>query len=99
MHCPVCKQSMIVLEVEEIEVDHCLSCGGVWLDGGELELLLEGAKEKDALLSSLAIDTAASEKKLKCPICSKKMAVAPRRMGRRCSSAISIRSIRKPLPG
>jgi Zn-finger nucleic acid-binding protein len=73
MQCPKCKRSMIVLEVQEIEIDHCLECGGVWLDGGELELLLEGAEERDALLSSMAIDTATSEKKIKCPLCSKKM--------------------------
>ena len=31
---------MIVLEHKGIEVDYCLACGGVWLDTGELDLLL-----------------------------------------------------------
>jgi Zn-finger nucleic acid-binding protein len=30
---------MIILEYEEIEVDYCVACHGVWLDAGELELL------------------------------------------------------------
>ena len=41
MDCPVCKNAMIVLELDEVEVDYCADCRGVWLDSGELELLLE----------------------------------------------------------
>ncbi|MCX8036807.1 MAG: zf-TFIIB domain-containing protein [Candidatus Sumerlaeia bacterium] len=41
MLCPVCLSEMIVLEMDRIEVDHCLRCKGVWLDRGELELLVE----------------------------------------------------------
>ncbi len=40
MNCPVCKEPMIVLELDEVEIDHCISCGGIWLDAGELELLI-----------------------------------------------------------
>ena len=32
---------MITLELEDVEIDHCLDCGGIWLDAGELELLLD----------------------------------------------------------
>lgn len=73
MRCPVCNEPMIVLEVIDIEVDHCVDCGGVWLDEGELELLLEGSKAKEELLGSLEIDNEAKEKKRKCPRCSKRM--------------------------
>jgi Zn-finger nucleic acid-binding protein len=38
---------MIILELDKVEIDHCLLCGGIWLDEGELELLLEGTSEKD----------------------------------------------------
>ena len=31
---------MIVLEHKGLEIDYCLSCGGAWLDTGELDLLL-----------------------------------------------------------
>jgi len=64
---------MIVLELDEVEIDYCISCKGIWLDAGELELLLEDAVEKEALLSSFGVDSATKEKPVKCPICDKKM--------------------------
>ncbi len=64
---------MIVLELEQIEIDHCLSCQGIWLDGGELELLLDGADNLNRLMDTLAENKASTEKKFKCPICSKKL--------------------------
>ncbi len=73
MNCPACKEVMIVLELESIEVDHCVACGGIWLDSGELELLLEGGQEKEELLSSIRFDMSVKEPKKKCPMCSKKM--------------------------
>lgn len=73
MDCPVCKKSaMIVLELDEVEVDYCTECEGIWLDAGELELLLGGAAGAEALLKSFqAAQT--PEKKRKCPICLRKM--------------------------
>ena len=64
---------MIVLELDEVEVDHCLGCKGIWLDEGELELLLESAAEKDELLRSFTVTGKTKEKRRKCPICLKKM--------------------------
>lgn len=73
MRCPVCKQEMVVLELEGVEIDYCLDCGGVWLDAGELELLL-GSKEKtEETLSALFIEKNIKEERRKCPICLKKM--------------------------
>jgi len=73
MNCPACHEAMIVLEHEQVEVDHCPTCQGNWFDGGELELLLGSTHEKDKLLSSFETDRSAKEKVRKCPICSKKM--------------------------
>lgn len=73
MNCPVCKKGLIVLELDKVEVDLCYSCGGIWLDAGELELLLEGAADKDHFLSSLRSDEGAGEKRKKCPICARRM--------------------------
>jgi len=64
---------MIVLELDEVEIDYCISCRGKWLDAGELELLLEDSEEKDNLLSSFEKDKKKKEKRRKCPICLKKM--------------------------
>jgi Zn-finger nucleic acid-binding protein len=65
---------MVVLELEEIELDHCLSCGGIWLDAGELELLI-GAPDRATALTSAFSDLrdTGGEPSRKCPICSKLM--------------------------
>jgi len=73
MKCPVCKEPMIVLELNEVEIDYCSSCGGIWLDAGELGLLIEDQIEKEKLLSSFYSDAGLTERSYKCPICSKKM--------------------------
>lgn len=77
MKCPVCKNLMIVVEYEKIELDHCVNCGGVWFDSGELELFMEAEKldssafSPDGLLAAPEAET--SEKKRKCPTCGRKM--------------------------
>ena len=73
MDCPVCKEPMIVMELDEVEIDHCLECKGIWLDSGELDILLDDTKGKDDLLASFEIETKNKEAKRKCPICLKKM--------------------------
>jgi Zn-finger nucleic acid-binding protein len=73
MDCPVCDNVMITLELQGVEIDHCLDCGGIWLDAGELELLLNDSQKASALLESFKINTETSEKLRKCPICLKKM--------------------------
>ena len=74
MNCPVCKnEPMIVLELNEVEIDYCLKCKGIWLDAGELELLLGSGAEATEFLNSFSNDNQSKEKKLKCPICNKKM--------------------------
>jgi len=73
MKCPVCKEPTIVLELDEIEIDFCTACGGIWLDAGELDLLIEDEKEREILLSSFQKDVEHTEKPYRCPICRKKM--------------------------
>lgn len=73
MNCPACNEAMIVLEHDQVEIDHCPSCKGNWLDQVELELLLGDTHEQNRLLSSLEVVQNPREKKRKCPICSKKM--------------------------
>jgi len=73
MDCPVCKNAMITLELADVEIDHCTDCGGIWLDAGELELLLGNPEQGEILLKSFKIDSTCTEKKRKCPICLKKM--------------------------
>lgn len=74
MNCPACKGVMITLELAEIEIDHCVNCGGIWLDTGELELLMGDPLKARSLLSSFREIPDSSTPIRKCPICDKKMA-------------------------
>lgn len=42
---PTCENVLMErVEVDSVELDKCPTCGGVWLDPGELDLLLKRAK-------------------------------------------------------
>ncbi len=77
MKCPICKNPMIVVEYEKIELDHCVNCGGVWFDAGELELFMEAEKLDHSAFSPHSLlaapEAETMEKKRKCPICGRKM--------------------------
>lgn len=77
MICPTCKSDMIVIEHDNVELDYCTDCSGVWFDAGEMNLLFQsidvdggGYFIKDMLNTP---ETESSEKKRKCPICGSKM--------------------------
>ncbi|HSO57304.1 MAG TPA: zf-TFIIB domain-containing protein, partial [Paenisporosarcina sp.] len=46
MNCPVCDNvRMREVEKENVMIDVCPDCKGVWLDRGELEKITQGLKE------------------------------------------------------
>jgi len=68
LECPKCHEPMFVAEFEGVEIDTCPTCGGVWLDGGELEALVgepPPPKEKP--------DESFGPPELDCPICVDKL--------------------------
>ncbi len=77
MICPTCKNDMIVVEYQSIELDYCNHCRGVWFDSGELELLMESmglAGGEMSLENVLNMPEArSSEAKRRCPICGWRM--------------------------
>ena len=77
MRCPACRNLMIVVEHEQIELDYCVNCSGVWFDAGELALLLETMQLEGTGISVDSVLTSpeakSSEKKRRCPICGNKM--------------------------
>jgi len=77
MICPVCKYDMIVVEYQNIELDYCNNCKGVWFDSGELKLLLksQGLEEPKAFFEGIldSQEAVSSEKKRNCPVCGHKM--------------------------
>jgi uncharacterized protein len=77
MRCPIEKSDMIVVEHEDIELDYCLKCKGVWFDAGEIDLLISIMKTQGTELSKPEFqsskDAGIVEAKRKCPICGLKM--------------------------
>ncbi len=77
MICPVCLKGALIVEYQNIELDYCPVCHGVWFDAGELELLVDaaGLGNHRRYLEEIihAPEAATSEKKRKCPICHHKM--------------------------
>lgn len=73
MNCPHDRSVMISLELNEVEIDYCTKCSGIWLDSGELELILGESEAIREFLASFSISESPREKKLKCPICDKPM--------------------------
>lgn len=48
MKCPACKEpSLVISERKGIEIDYCPDCRGIWLDRGELDKILERAREEE----------------------------------------------------
>ena len=42
MKCPVCSDvNLVMSERQNIEIDYCPQCRGVWLDRGELDKIIE----------------------------------------------------------
>ena len=64
---------MIVLELDEVEIDYCAQCEGIWLDAGELALLLGHEGQAAELLASFSDYRDSEEELRKCPLCRKKM--------------------------
>ena len=72
MPCPSCRVPTVVLELRGVEVDYCLSCRGLWLDTGELDVLL-GAELGTPPTQWL--ETGKLGKRL-CPHCSRSLRLA-----------------------
>ncbi len=44
MKCPNCNETLLMMERNQIEIDYCPSCRGVWLDKGELDKMLDAVQ-------------------------------------------------------
>ncbi len=47
MDCPRCQEVLRQAQRLGVEIDYCPRCRGVWLDGGEMEKLMERSREDD----------------------------------------------------
>ncbi len=75
MICANCGESMLALELEELEIDYCDNCGGIWLDSGELELALGEDRFREDQLIPVAGEAGTAQGTRKCPICSRRMQI------------------------
>lgn len=73
MKCVECNNIMISLELDEVEIDFCQGCGGIWLDSGELEILLAKTAGAGSFPDNLKPAIKAREKSIRCPLCRKRM--------------------------
>ncbi len=55
MLCPIDQTELVISVRQEVEIDYCPTCRGVWLDRGELDKIIDRA----AVLSSPAVSPAA----------------------------------------
>jgi Zn-finger nucleic acid-binding protein len=39
--CPVCRVNLVLAERQNVEIDYCPQCRGVWLDRGEIDKIVE----------------------------------------------------------
>ena len=54
MKCPKCGSDLEEIKYDEVMIDRCTGCDGIWLDKGELELLTQGeAKFTKGLIQRL----------------------------------------------
>jgi Zn-finger nucleic acid-binding protein len=74
--CPDCIEPLIVYELEGVEIDRCLSCGGTWLDAGELAMITEIAGvEPGSLTRALENAREGERARRRCPRCGKKLRI------------------------
>ena len=74
MNCPKCQNSMETVDFEEVEVDRCTNCGGLWFDAMEQQELRsrKGAKKIDTGDKKVGAKRD-KEGKIECPRCRARM--------------------------
>jgi len=72
MKCPRDNTDLVIEHHHGIEVDHCPSCNGRWLDHHELDRL-EATVQSTEAERLATIQYSRRESELNCPVCSKQM--------------------------
>jgi Zn-finger nucleic acid-binding protein len=73
MNCPSCKEAMIIVEHNGVELDCCPACRGLWLDAAEVGLLFGDTSKALAFLNAGDRSRARGEKPRRCPVCRRRM--------------------------
>ena len=67
MLCPIDKTPLVMSERQNIEIDYCPTCRGVWLDRGELDKIIERSATEAAAATGSS-DAAAAAARFSGPI-------------------------------
>lgn len=75
MLCPVCSQPMVIVEFQNIELDNCLTCQGLWFDAQELGQLFElaGVPHHCRVLAAQLEQLPRAAMRRRCPRCRRKL--------------------------
>jgi len=75
VQCPECREELVILEVDGVELDLCYTGHGSWFDAEELSSLFEAAGLGDsaATLESELAQAMAQNGKRRCPRCGVRM--------------------------
>jgi Zn-finger nucleic acid-binding protein len=73
--CPKCKTNLETISYENIEVDRCPKCGGIWFDAMEAEELkkIKGSEKLDTIEPAVGHQYNRMIKQINCPRCQTKM--------------------------
>ncbi len=47
MKCPNCNETLLMSVRNQVEIDYCPSCRGIWLDRGELDKIISYAEREE----------------------------------------------------
>jgi hypothetical protein len=53
IECPKCDGALIEHAFEDVQIDRCNKCNGIWLDAGELELLTMKHQQSEGWMSRM----------------------------------------------
>lgn len=75
INCPKCKHELKTIIYENIEVDRCQKCGGIWFDATEAEELkkIKGSEKLDIINPAISYQYNHMIKQINCPRCKAKM--------------------------
>lgn len=74
MHCPKCSSPMEPVTYQEIEVDRCTSCKGLWFDNAELKHLKEAKGSESIDIGDPKVGKSFNKLgNINCPSCQAKM--------------------------
>jgi len=55
MCCPKCGHKLVEMDYQNIKIDKCSKCEGIWLDQGELELLSKKKNVSDSISAMIQL--------------------------------------------